>query len=106
MLEPQPLHILDDRIDMFLPAARAVDILDAQQEFAAKGTREIMRTHRRKGVADMQPAIGAGRKARRRHTLRREFYSGYFTHRITISGGRCPLDVNLCRHSLATVKML
>ena len=104
--QSQPVHILKDSFDMFGATARAVNILDPQKEAPAIRPCKIMRAHRRKGMADVQPAIGAGRKARRSHALRRKFDSGYFTHRITISGGLCPLDVNLCRHSLATVKML
>jgi hypothetical protein len=106
MTKAKPFHIFQYRIDMLRPTPRAVNILDPQQEFSAKGAGKIMRAHRRKGMADMQPPIGTGRKARRADPLRRKFDSGYFTHRITISGGRCPLDVNLCRHNLADVKML
>jgi hypothetical protein len=106
MLQPKPLHIFNDSRDMLRPAAGAVDILDPQQEFASKGTGKIMRAHRGKGMANMQPAVGAGRKAGGLYLLWRKFDACYFTHRITISGSHCPLDVNLCRHNLPHVKML
>jgi hypothetical protein len=106
MLQAEPLHILDDRGDMLRPAAGAVDVLDAQKEFPSKGTGKIVRAHCGKGMADMQPAIGAGCKAGGHDLLRRKWDACYFTHRITIYGVHCPLDVNLCRHNLPYVKML
>ena len=56
---------------MFGAAARAVNILDPQKEAPAIGLCKIMRAHRRKGMAQMQSAVGTGRKTRRTHALRR-----------------------------------
>ncbi len=61
--QPQPVQVAQDRIDMFGPAARAVDILDPQQEASAARAREIMRTDRGKGVACVQPPGRAGGEA-------------------------------------------
>ncbi|MCY1169494.1 hypothetical protein D9M73_95260 [compost metagenome] len=63
-LQPQPGEVRQDRLDMFRPAARAVNILDPQQETPAAGARQIVRQHRRIGVPQMQPPCRTRRKAR------------------------------------------
>ncbi len=52
--QPEPRQVALDRVDELLAAARAVDILDAQQEASAGLTRPVMRRDRRPGVAEMQ----------------------------------------------------
>ena len=52
-----------DRGLEFRPAARRVDILDAQQEAAAAPARRVEIQQRRIGVAEMQIAVRARRKA-------------------------------------------
>jgi hypothetical protein len=95
---------------MLRPASRPVNILDPKQKLPAGCARKIMGAHCRKGMTDMKSSIRAGRKPRcrnRRSTqLWCKIHSGYFSHRNTISGGRCPLDVKLCANRLAIVKML
>jgi hypothetical protein len=44
------------------PAARAVDILDPQQEFAAPRPRKVMRDHGGIGMAEVQRPLGLGAK--------------------------------------------
>src|SRR3546814_10450714 len=62
--QPQPGEVGEDRLDMLGAAARAVDILDPEQEPPAAGARGIMRADRREGVAEMQPPGRARREPR------------------------------------------
>ena len=52
--QPQPAQILDDSGDMLGPAAAGIDILDAQQVAPALRPDEVMRAHRREGVAEVE----------------------------------------------------
>jgi hypothetical protein len=65
--QTEPFEVGQHLIRQFGPAAGAVDILDPDQKFAAPSTmrpaRQIMRDHRRIGVAKVQQAVGAGGKA-------------------------------------------
>src|SRR5882757_4538811 len=56
---PEPGEILVDRGLEFRPAARRIDILDAQQEAATAAAREIEIQQRRAGVAEMEVAVRA-----------------------------------------------
>ncbi len=58
----QPAQILDDPVDMFGPAAGAVDILDPQAKGAARGPCQVHRHQRRPAMADMQSTGGAWRE--------------------------------------------
>jgi hypothetical protein len=62
-VQPQPVQVRENCLDMLGPAARPVDILDPQQERAPPRPRKIMRRNRRKGMAHMQPPRGARREA-------------------------------------------
>ena len=53
MTQAQPVHILDNRGDMFRPAPRAVNILYPKMKRSAKPARKIMRAQRCKSMADM-----------------------------------------------------
>ena len=106
VMKAKPFHVRYNRVDMFRPAPRAVNILDPQLERATKGAREIMRAHRGKGVSDMQPPIRAWRKTGCCHRLWRNFYAADFNHRNTTYSGFCPLDVGLTTNRLAIVKLL
>ncbi len=63
-VEPQPGEILADRRGEFRPTSAAVDVLDAQEEAAAGAPRGLPADQRRMGVAEVQMASGAWRKAR------------------------------------------
>ena len=63
-IQPQPLKVGQDRSDMIGAAARAIDILDPQEEAPAARARQIVRQHRRIGVPQMQPPCRTRRKAR------------------------------------------
>jgi hypothetical protein len=60
--QPEPREILLDRRDEALAAARAVDILDTQQEAAARRPRVIVRLERGIGMAEVQPPGRARRE--------------------------------------------
>ena len=49
--------------NQFAPAARAVDILDPQQELPAPLARQVMRDDRGIGMPQVQQAVGTGGKA-------------------------------------------
>ena len=59
----EPGEIFVDRGLEFRPAARRVDILDAQQEPSAGSARQVEIQQRRIGVAEMKMAIRARREA-------------------------------------------
>ena len=60
-IEPEPAHPVEDRVDRRLGRARAVGILDPQQELAAVMAREQPVEQRGARAADMQKA---GRRRR------------------------------------------
>ncbi len=60
--DSKPSQVFVNRVLEFGPAAGGVDILDAQQEHAAALPRHVEIQQRGIGVAEMQIAIGAGRK--------------------------------------------
>ena len=61
--EPEPGEILVDRRLEFRPAARRVDILDAQQQAPAGRPRHVEVEERRQRMAEMQIAVRARREA-------------------------------------------
>jgi hypothetical protein len=61
--DPQPVEILPDRGDEFGPRPPHVDVLDAQQQAAVETCRKLLVQQRRKGVAEMEQAVGARREA-------------------------------------------
>ena len=60
--QPQPGQVIGNGGLEFGPAAARIDVLDAEEELPP-GPRRPGREQRRIGVADMQQARGAGRKA-------------------------------------------
>ena len=60
--DAEPGEVLVDRRLEFRPAARRVDVLDAQQEAPAGRARHLEIDQRRKRVAEMQIAVRAGAK--------------------------------------------
>src|SRR3546814_8151340 len=66
-VEPQPGQILQDAVGELGPAAAGVDVLDAQQEMAARGARRLAGEQGRPGVSEMQPAGRARREAGHGH---------------------------------------
>src|SRR5438067_2487044 len=62
-LEPQPDQVLIDAVDELGPAARWVEILDAQQELAAALPRSRVPEERAVSVSQMQPSSGRRREA-------------------------------------------
>src|ERR1700709_1644850 len=60
--EAKPGEILVDRDLEFRPAARDVDILDAQQESSTSRARHVEVQQCRTGVAEMEIAVRARRK--------------------------------------------
>ena len=60
----QPGKIVAESLRQFRPAARAVNVLDPQQEFAAIGQCAIVRDDRGVGVAEMERPVRAGGEAR------------------------------------------
>src|SRR5690606_23795897 len=63
VVEPEPLHRLQDRVDRGLGAALAVGVLDAQDELAAAATRLQPAVQRGARAADVQVTGGAGGEA-------------------------------------------
>jgi hypothetical protein len=61
--EAEPGEVGAEGFGQLGPAARAVDILDPQQERAARCPRAIVRDDRGPGMAEMQRPVGAGGKA-------------------------------------------
>jgi len=61
--QSQPDEVFPELGGKFRTAARAVDILDPQQEFSVCGARQVMGDDGRPGVAKVQGAVGAGGKA-------------------------------------------
>ena len=55
-LEAEPAEVLDDRLDIFLPAALQVGVVDPQQEPPAILQREQRIVQRGADIADMEPA--------------------------------------------------
>ncbi len=64
--QPEPFEVLEDRRLEFRPAARRVDILDAQQNSAAASSRRVTVDERRERVAKMQIAVRARRETKDR----------------------------------------
>ncbi len=62
-VEPEPPQVLEDRRLVFRPAAGRVDVLDAEQEPAARLPGHAGVEHRRIGMTEMQVAVGARRKS-------------------------------------------
>ena len=62
-IDAEPGEILDNRPLEFRPAARLVDILDAQQQASAEAARHGGVLQRAQGMAEMQHAIRARREA-------------------------------------------
>jgi hypothetical protein len=58
----EPSEVLIKRIFIFGTTARGIDVLDPQQQAAARAPREIVVQQRRKSVAEMEVAIRARRK--------------------------------------------
>ena len=58
----EPPEIIVDSLDMLGPAPCLVDVLDAQQEAAAKALRHFESGQRRKRMPEMQRAVGRGCK--------------------------------------------
>src|SRR5205823_10908022 len=65
----EPAEILEDRRLELRPAARRVDVLDAQQQPRARRARHVMIDERRERMPEMQIAVRAWREAEngRRH---------------------------------------
>src|SRR5690606_12327343 len=63
VIETEPLHRLQDRVDRRLGAALAVGILDPQDELAATATRLQPAVQRGARAADVQVTGGAGGEA-------------------------------------------
>jgi len=63
-IDSQPMQILDERRFEFRLAARAVDILDAEQEAAAALTRGAMGEECGMSMAEMEKACRTGRESR------------------------------------------
>ncbi len=61
--DPEPGEIGEDAGDVLLATADDVDVLDAHQEAPAQTARQIKAGQRRQGMAEMQRAVGARRKA-------------------------------------------
>ena len=61
--DAEPRQVLVDRLLVFRPAARGVDILDAQQEPAAGRARHVEIEQRGERMAEMQIAVRARREA-------------------------------------------
>src|SRR5215831_547425 len=59
----EPREVLIDRRLVFRPAARLVDILDAQQQPSVRGLRHAGVDERRQRMAEMQIAVGRRREA-------------------------------------------
>ncbi len=59
----EPSEILEDRCLEFRPAARLVDVLDAQQEASAARPRHVVIDQRRVRMPEMQISVRARRKA-------------------------------------------
>ena len=66
-LEPEPFQVREDAVDELGPAARLVEILDAQQELAAAFARADCAKHGAVSVAEMQPSGRRRREARDYH---------------------------------------
>jgi hypothetical protein len=62
-VQPKPFKIGKHLVGELRPAPRAVDILDPDQELAAACAGKIVRQYGRKGVAEVEQAVGAGGKA-------------------------------------------
>jgi len=62
-VEAEPGEVLLDRGGEFRPAARRVDVLDAQQKAAVGGAGGVERGQRRVRVPEVQVAVRARREA-------------------------------------------
>ena len=60
--QAKPGEIIINGVFEFAPATGRIDILDTQQEAAARLPRQIEIQHRRKGVTKMQVAVRRRRK--------------------------------------------
>src|SRR5438105_1546922 len=60
--EPKPAKVIERRLRQLRPAAKKIDVFDANQEAALPLARHLLVEERRIGVAEMKPAIGARRK--------------------------------------------
>jgi hypothetical protein len=69
--KPEPLHIGNDCLDMFVPTASPVNILDPKTKLTTKGARKFLGTQRRKGVPQMQLPVGTRGKSSGHPDLRR-----------------------------------
>ena len=63
----QPMQIFEDRALEFGAAARAVDVLDAQQEAPTIGARRLIGAERRKSVAEVKKSGWTWREAGDNH---------------------------------------
>jgi hypothetical protein len=64
--DTEPRQILPHRRLEFRPAARRVDVLDAQQQASARGARHLEVQERAQRVPEMQKTVGARREAEHR----------------------------------------
>ena len=62
-IKPQPAHIRFDGVDVFLLFLGGIGVVEAQMAAAAKLLRDAEIEANGLGVADMQVAVGLGRKA-------------------------------------------
>ena len=95
-VDAEPGEVLVDRRLELRPAARRVDVLDAQQQAPARRPRHVEIEQRREGVAEMQIAVRARRKAENgwRHAHRASSSSSAKSDDPVI---RCACDLNQYR---------
>jgi len=63
-VEAEPVEVVEDRALEFRLAARAVDVLDAEQEAAVSGAGRAMAEQRGMGMAEMEKTCRTGRESR------------------------------------------
>src|ERR1041384_8526146 len=61
--DSEPGKVLVDRLFKFRPAARRIDVFDAQQEAPAERARHLEIDQRGERMTEMQVAVRAGRKS-------------------------------------------
>src|SRR6185437_6939829 len=86
-VDAEPAQIVGDGGDELRAAARAVDILDPQPEFAARVARLAPREQRRISVAEMEPPGRARREPRNDQLSAASAISAWY-----VSSGRRPLS--------------
>ena len=65
--DAEPMQILEDAVDEFLPAAGLVKVLDPEEELAPGLPGPLMPDDRTKGMAKMQPTRRRRRETRHNH---------------------------------------